>query len=92
MEQFFKWNILNQSSVTNDYIECLDYFYDYKFHEDDHSYYYKGEKVTKSVTGIVSEYVKPFNEARRLPRKAKERGIGELELKAEWQLKADNAS
>ena len=89
MEELFNRKVYQHDVIETDVIEHLDYFYDYRFYEADHSYYYKGEKVNKSVTGLVSQFVEPFDEEKWLPIKAKERGIGEHELKAEWQRKAD---
>ena len=89
MEELFNRKIYQLDVIETNVVEKLDYFYDYRFYEAGHSYYYKSEKVNKSVTGLVSQFVEPFDEKKWLPKKAKERGISELELKAEWQKKAD---
>ena len=54
MEELFNRKIYQLDVVETNVIEKLDYFYDYRFYEADHSYYYKGEKVGKSVTGLVT--------------------------------------
>lgn len=67
----------------------LSYFNDYKFFALNHSYTYKDSSVQQSVTQFVDKYIEPFDEAKWLPKKAKERKITEQELKSEWELKAE---
>lgn len=83
--QFFEYN---KKSYYLPF-ESLYYFNDYCFYENKHIYTYKKERVEKSVTELTSRFIEPFNEAKWLPKKAKEYGISEEDLKAEWKHKAD---
>ena len=86
--ELFKRTFYNDNNELQ-LFEKLSYFSQYTFYEDTHTYRFNDQRVAKSVTGLVSEFVEPFDEKKWLPRKAKECGISEEELKAEWQHKAD---
>ena len=49
MEELFNRKIYQLDVVETNVIEKLDYFYDYRFYEADHSYYYKSEIVLSQV-------------------------------------------
>lgn len=67
-------------------------FSDLTFDEKRHLYYWKGQRVPFSVTGLVKKFVPPFDEAKFLPLSAAKlsRETGEIvsqhELKRRWQL------
>lgn len=60
-------------------------FSDLTFDEKRHLYYWKGERVAKSVSGLVEEHEYPFDESKWLPICARKEGITEHELKHKWQ-------
>lgn len=60
-------------------------FSDLKFDPVKHIYYWQGQRVRKSVTGLVEHHVPPFDEAKWLPICARKEGKTEHELKHEWQ-------
>lgn len=91
MEQF-KRNIYVENSSQFDLYNKLSYFQDYTFIDTSHEYFYKGQKVDVSVTEFVDKFIEPFDEAKWLPKKAKERGISESVLKEEWKQKAEISS
>lgn len=64
-----------------------------EFDEATHTYRHKvtGEKLI-SVTKLIESLHEPFDKAKWLPKKAKERGISESELEAEWDEKRDRAA
>lgn len=63
-------------------------FNNIKFHDKEHVYYLDGKK-TRSVTSVIGEYKQPFDKEYWSSRKAKERGITQEEILAEWKYKAD---
>lgn len=69
--------------------EKLNQFNKYTFFEDSHTYLYNNEKVGKSVTQVVSDYVPKFDGGYWLPKKAKSLHISEEELKKQWERKAE---
>lgn len=91
-ELYFSRKLVNKATIvdtTTNLYDKLDYFFDYKFYDLDHSYYYKGQKVEQSVTQLTGKFVEPFDKAKWLPLKAKERGITPEELECEWNKKAE---
>jgi CRISPR/Cas system-associated exonuclease Cas4 (RecB family) len=55
------------------------------FEEERHLYFWEGQRVRKSVSGLVEEHVPEFDEAKWLPICAKKEKITEHELKHRWQ-------
>lgn len=45
--------------------ERLSYFSQYTFYEDTHTYRFNNELIAKSVTGLVSEFIEPFDEKKK---------------------------
>lgn len=72
-----------------DILGLIKAFSPYFFTEDDHAYTYYGEPVNTSVTTVLRDLSEPFDEAKWLPKKAKQLGVSEAALKAEWRKKAD---
>lgn len=60
-------------------------FSDLEFDEQRHIYYWDGERIKKSVTKLVEQFVPEFDEAKWLPVCALKEGISEHELKHKWQ-------
>ncbi len=63
-------------------------FKDILYFDEAHAYIHvpTGKKLP-SVTGLIKKYSKPFDEKFWLPKKAKQLGVSEYELKKEWDLK-----
>ena len=85
--QLFSRRVYNEPSSEN-FFQKIAYFCDYQFFEDTHTYTYNNRNVEKSVTQFIERFVEPFDEAKWLPKKAKERGITPEELKLEWTRKS----
>lgn len=49
--------------------ERLSYFSQYTFYEDTHTYRFNNELIAKSVTGLVSEFIEPFDEKKKVATK-----------------------
>lgn len=73
--------------------EKLKYFDDplFTFEEEEHVYTYEEIKFD-SVTTFIKVFKKEFESEYWAKRKAKERGISESEILAEWKLKGDVAN
>lgn len=70
----------------------FSYFQDYFFIESNHTYFYKGEAVSKSVTQFVDGFITPFEREVWLEKKSSQLGVSVEELDKQWKTKADNSS
>lgn len=67
-------------------------FSDLSFDSQRHLYYWKGMRVPYSVTGLIKNFIPPFNELKMLPlsaakaSKLENREVSVHELKRRWQL------
>ena len=68
--------------------KILNYFKDLTFTEKDHSYYWKGNKVNKSVSAIVNKFSEEFDKMGNSLRVAKNTGRTQQEVLDEWEEKA----
>jgi len=66
--------------------KILDTFKDYKFIDETHTYYYKGEKVSISTTGLIHQYSNEFDKWEMSAHVARKRGISQLEVLEEWRV------
>lgn len=66
--------------------KILDAFKDYEFIDETHTYYYKGEKVSISTTGLIHEYSNEFDKWEMSANVARKRGISQLEVLEEWRI------
>lgn len=73
-------------------IEKLKVFNDkkFKFDEESHTYTYDGKQMF-GVTSFLHRFVKEFDEAYWLPKKAADLGITEQELKKQWDDKRNRS-
>jgi len=67
----------------------LDQFTDYNFDDSLHKYTYKGNPVKTYVTQLIDTFQEPFDKDYWSKKKAKDRGITQEEILAEWQRKSD---
>lgn len=68
---------------TKEYINAM--FSGLTFESQRHLYFWEGERVHKSITGLVEDHADEFDEAKWLPICAKKEGMTEHELKHKWQ-------
>lgn len=66
--------------------KILDTFKDYEFIDETHTYYYKGEKVSISTTGLIHQYSNEFDKWEMSANVARKRGISQLEVLEEWRI------
>lgn len=66
--------------------KILDTFKDYEFVDETHTYYYKGEKVSISTTGLIHQYSNEFDKWEMSANVARKRGISQLEVLEEWRI------
>ena len=64
----------------------LETFKDYEFYSGSHTYYYKGNKVAISTTGLIHEYSNEFDKWSASASVAQKRGISQLEVLEEWRV------
>ena len=70
-------------------IKKLDAFSDYTFSETNHEYFYKGNKVKKSVTQLVSYYHKKFDREYWSEYKARKEGVSKELILEDWNKKSE---
>lgn len=63
-----------------------DAFKDYEFFDSTHTYFYKGQKVSISTTGLIGQYENEFDKWEMSAKVASKRGITQLEVLDEWNL------
>ena len=73
----------------NELIKQLDAFSDYTFSETNHEYFYKGNKVKKSVTQLVSYYHKKFDREYWSEYKARKEGVSKELILEDWDRKSE---
>lgn len=66
--------------------KILDTFKDYEFVDETHTYYYKGEKVSISTTGLIHQYSNEFDKWEMSANVARKKGISQLEVLEEWRI------
>ena len=66
--------------------KILETFKDYEFIDETHTYYYKGEKVSISTTGLIHQYSNEFDKWEMSANVARKRGISQLEVLEEWRI------
>lgn len=66
--------------------KILDTFKDYEFIDETHTYYYKGEKVSISTTGLIHQYSNEFDKWEMSANVARKKGISQLEVLEEWRI------
>lgn len=66
--------------------KILDAFKDYEFIDETHTYYYKGEKVSISTTGLIHQYSNEFDKWEMSANVARKRGMSQLEVLEEWRI------
>ena len=73
----------------NELIKQLDIFSDYSFLESEHAYFYKGNRVKKSVTQLVGYYHKKFDREYWSEYKAKKEGVSKEVILEDWNRKSE---
>ena len=66
--------------------KILDTFKDYEFVDETHTYYYKGEKVSISTTGLIHQYSNEFDKWEMSANVARKKGVSQLEVLEEWRI------
>lgn len=64
----------------------LNAFKDYKFTDETHTYFYKGNKVGISTTGLIHQYSNEFDKWGMSANVARKRGVSQLEVLEEWRV------
>ena len=64
----------------------LNAFKDYKFTDETHTYFYKGNKVGISTTGLIHQYSNDFDKWGMSANVARKRGVSQLEVLEEWRV------
>lgn len=70
----------------NEILEKLKVFDDYEFFDSTHTYFYKGEKVGISTTGLIHQYSNEFDKWEMSANVARKRGISQLQVLEEWRV------
>jgi len=71
--------------------KILDFFRGLEFDKDSHSYSVEENKISASVSKLISSFVEPFDTYNISLRVAKKRGISQKEVLSEWNKKRDLA-
>lgn len=66
--------------------KILETFKDYTFVDETHTYYYKGNQVSISTTGLIHQYSQEFDKWEMSANVARKRGISQLEVLEEWRI------
>lgn len=64
--------------------ELLDNFKGLEFQEKEHKYFFEGNPIKTSVSGVIKKYVLPFDEYTISLRVAKRRNVSQDEVLKEW--------
>ena len=67
-------------------------FNDYKFYEKEHYYTYQGKRVQTSVTQLLKQYSKPFDQDKWSQIIAKREKVTQQEILDRWALKAKESA
>ncbi len=70
----------------NEILEKFKVFDDYEFFDSTHTYFYKGEKVGISTTGLIHQYSNEFDKWEMSANVARKRGISQLQVLEEWRV------
>lgn len=66
--------------------KILDTFKDYEFFDSTHTYYYKGNKVSISTTGLIHQYSNEFDKWEMSANVARKRGVSQIDVLKEWEI------
>ena len=66
--------------------KILETFKDYTFVDETRTYYYKGDRVSISTTGLIHQYSQEFDKWEMSTNVARKRGISQLEVLEEWRI------
>lgn len=66
--------------------KILNTFKDYDFVDETHTYFYKGNKVGISTTGLIHQYSNEFDKWGMSANVARKRGVSQLEILEEWKF------
>ena len=70
----------------NEILEKFKVFDDYEFFDSTHTYFYKGERVGISTTGLIHQYSNEFDKWEMSANVARKRGISQLQVLEEWRI------
>lgn len=66
--------------------KILETFKEYTFVDETHTYYYKGNRVSISTTGLIHQYSQEFDKWEMSANVARKREISQLEVLEEWRM------
>lgn len=70
----------------NEILEKFKVFDDYEFFDSTHTYFYKGQRVGISTTGLIHQYSNEFDKWEMSANVARKRGISQLQVLEEWRV------
>lgn len=71
--------------------DILQFFKDLEFNEEQHKYSIKGNRIKVSVSGIIKNFVKPFDSKGISKRVAQRRGVSQKQVLKEWDTEKTKA-